>query len=931
MTTLDTIGVVAAAQAELHRDRVALVCGERRVTYAQLDEASNRTANALAAAGLPPGARVAYLGKDTEHLYELLVACAKAGTVLVPLNWRLAPAELAHILRDSGAQALFAEPDALDAASGPVAELAAPAAVVPVDAFSAWRDGHSATPPERLAGPDDPVLQIYTSGTTGLPKGVVLRQGSFFAVRDLMAAHGLDWIDWREDDRNLLSLPGYHIGGPWWFLQGLRGGATNVVLRSFVAKEVLGLISGSGITTAILVPAMLTMLLDEPGASAADFATLRKVVYGGSPIAEPLLRRCLDVMGCEFAQIYGLTETCASAVCLPPADHVPGSPRLAAAGRPYPGVELKVIDSNGDPLPAGAVGEVCVSTPAAMLEYWRLPEATARTMGDGWVRTGDAGCLDEDGYLYIRDRIKDMVIVAGENIYPAEIEHALVWHPAVAEVAVVGVPDERWGERLQAFVVPEPGQRVRPRELVLWLKERIASFKIPTRYEFVDALPRNASGKVLRRTLREQAAPPPATAPVTNGAAPPELSELPELPEPRPKVCPFGPAPETATLRETTPVVKVRCPTGMIAWLVTRYADAREVLGDPNRFSSRAGQAGHLLKHMKPDAPVGEGHWTRMDGAEYQRFRRIMSPEVSMPRRMEQLRPLIGGIVDQYIDDLATQPQPVDLYGQFAMPVTTLAIAELLGVPSADRELFLTASQAMFAPATGDDDIQRATRPLFEYVHRLIQARRGAPGEDALSRMIVRGDATPQPFTDLELVMMGAGLLISGFDTTASTIAYGLLALLEHPAELDRLRADPDLVPSAAEEVVRFLGGSTGILRQVSEDTRIGDQPVVAGDYVVVAIQAADRDPEVFPDPDRLDIGRPASAHLGFGHGPHQCIGQQLARLQIGVTLRALIRRIPTMRLAVPLDQVPFKAGTAVHGPASVPVVWSEVLPRDAD
>lgn len=228
------------------------------------------------------------------------------------------------------------------------------------------------------------------------------------------------------------------------------------------------------------------------------------MVYGGSPIAESLLRQGLETMGCEFAQIYGLTETGNTAVCLPPAAHHGGGGLLRAAGRPYPGFGVKIVDDKGEVLPAGETGEICLRTPAHMVEYWRLPEATAKTLVDGWIHTGDAGYLDTDGYVFVCDRIKDLIIRAGENVYPAEIENALAAHPAVSDVAVIGVPDEHWGEAAKAFVALRPGHTGTVRELRRFLRDCLAEFKIPTMYEFVDTIPRNPSGKILRRTLRDR-------------------------------------------------------------------------------------------------------------------------------------------------------------------------------------------------------------------------------------------------------------------------------------------------------------------------------------------------------------------------------------------------------------------------------------------
>ncbi|KUJ69086.1 long-chain fatty acid--CoA ligase [Streptomyces albus subsp. albus] len=506
-----TLAATSAHHAGTRPDRIAVECDGRRVTFRDLHLRSNRTGHALRAEGIVPGTRIAYLAKDTEHYYDLLLACAKTGAVLVPVDPRLTPAEIGHVLRDSGAEILFTEADRLPAVDALAPRPETLRTVLTLDAapahgsgFLGWKADQPDTDPVSATGARHALAQIYTSGTTGAPKGVVLSQGSFWAINDLLARHQLDWIDWREDDRVLHVLPGHHIGGPWWFLQGFRAGATNVLAQGFDAKRTLRLFADGGITTTLMVPSMLQILLAEPGVGPGHFAGLRKVVYGGSPIPEPLLKQCLDTMGCEFAQIYGLTETCASAVCLPPEAHVPGSPRLTAAGRPYPGVAVQVVDSAGEPLPPGEVGEIRIDTPAVMTGYWQRPEETDRTLADGWLHTGDAGFLDEDGYLYIRDRIKDVILVAGENVYPAEVESALSEHPAVAEAAVIGIPDQVRGEAVRACVVPRPGTRPSPRELMLFLRERLADYKIPTTYAFVDSLPRNAGGKVLRRDLRER-------------------------------------------------------------------------------------------------------------------------------------------------------------------------------------------------------------------------------------------------------------------------------------------------------------------------------------------------------------------------------------------------------------------------------------------
>lgn len=508
---MNTLHARSALHARVRPDHPAVRCEGRQFTYRQLHLESNRTAHALVAAGLRAGSRVAYLGRESEHYYGIVLACAKTGMVMVPINWRLTAAEIDHILRDSGAELLFVERDFLPAARRVLPAVPGLHTLVELDRpgepFGGFLDWRGDAPEHDLdpgTDTDYPVVQLYTSGTTGLPKGVVLAHRTFFTLIDAMAEHGVDWLDWRPTDVSLIAFPGFYTAGMGWFMHGFNAGATNLIMRLFVSEEAVRLIEETGVTITFVAPAMLHMMLRERGVTSRTFRSLRKVAYGAAPIAEDLLRACIDVMGCEFAQIYASTETGSVAACLPPAAHVPGSPLLRAAGRACPGNELKIVDRDGEPVPPGEIGQVCVRTPSRMVGYWNQQEATSATLVDGWLLMGDAGYLDENGYLFLCDRINDTIIVAGQNIYPAEIEKVLVTHPAVAEVAVIGIPDERWGEQVQACVVLEPGAAVTGRELTLSLRDRIADFKIPTRYEFLPTLPRNPSGKVLRRELRER-------------------------------------------------------------------------------------------------------------------------------------------------------------------------------------------------------------------------------------------------------------------------------------------------------------------------------------------------------------------------------------------------------------------------------------------
>jgi acyl-CoA synthetase (AMP-forming)/AMP-acid ligase II len=268
---------------------------------------------------------------------------------------------------------------------------------------------------------------------------------------------------------------------------------------------VLDFIEHDRISKMFMVPAALQIVVRQPRAREIDYSRLTHILYGASPIPLDLLRECIAVFGCGFCQQYGMTETTGTVAYLPPEDHDPaGTPRMRGAGRPMPGVELKVMDEAGASLPPNTVGEVAVRSKMNMKGYWRLDEATRKTVDDeGWLRTGDAGYLDEDGYLYIHDRVKDMIITGAENVYPAEVESAIYGHPAVAEVAVVGVPDDTWGEAVKAMVVLKPGAKADPADIIAFARGRIAAYKAPKSIDFIDALPRNASGKILRRELRE--------------------------------------------------------------------------------------------------------------------------------------------------------------------------------------------------------------------------------------------------------------------------------------------------------------------------------------------------------------------------------------------------------------------------------------------
>ena len=509
---LTTLGDIARYHREVRPEATALVFEGRSTSFAAFDRHTDQVANALLAEGLVKGDRIAYVGKNSDHYFELLFGAAKAGVVLAPIGWRLAPREIAYILGDAEARMVFVGPEVLAHVRDVAVLMLDHPVVVAMEAnpyghpvFEGWRDAAGDQRPNVTVTSADVAVQLYTSGTTGRPKGAMLTHANILVPRRLAAEADLDWNRWGPDDVSLVAMPVAHIGGTGWGVVGLINGAKGVVAREFDPTRVLDFIEKDRVSKMFMVPAALQVVVRLPRARQVDYGRLSHILYGAAPIPLDLLRECVAVFGCGFVQQYGMTETTGTVVYLPPEDHDPdGGVRMRSAGRPMPGAELRILGEHGQVLPPGEVGEVAVRSPANMAGYWKLPEATAHTIdADGWLRTGDAGYLDADGYLFIHDRVKDMIISGGENIYPAEVESAVYGHPHVAEVAVIGVPDDTWGEAVKAVVALKPGAPEDPADIIAFAKGRIAGFKAPKTVDFVGALPRNASGKILRRELRE--------------------------------------------------------------------------------------------------------------------------------------------------------------------------------------------------------------------------------------------------------------------------------------------------------------------------------------------------------------------------------------------------------------------------------------------
>jgi long-chain acyl-CoA synthetase len=496
---------VIRRHAERRPDAVALRDGERELLYGDLDQRSNRLAQALRASGVGAGTRVAYLDRSSPEVIELLFAASKAGAVLVPLNWRLAPSELAAVVADARAPVLIAGPAYRGVAEDVLDRLSpAPDLIVVGEAYERWLAAHEPRDPGERGRAHDVIVQMYTSGTTGVPKGVLTTHRN-------LAVTAQTSLRWAFDERSvsLTPLPMFHIGGIGWAYCGLWHGATTILVRDFEPAGVLDILERERVTNAVLVPTMLQMLTAVPGAAERDYTALRSIAYGAAPITTPVLKATLRTFGCSLLGLYGLTESTGGVVALEPEDHDPGGPRehlLRSAGRPYPWVELRIADpATGGRVGADVVGEVWLRGPNITPGYFNRPAETAAALTpDGWLRTGDGGYVDEDGYLFLTDRIKDMIVSGGENVYPVEVEEALAQHADVAEVAVIGVPHPHWGETVKAVIVPRPGARTGPDDLIAFARTRLAGYKLPRSVQFVDELPHTPSGKVLKRELRQR-------------------------------------------------------------------------------------------------------------------------------------------------------------------------------------------------------------------------------------------------------------------------------------------------------------------------------------------------------------------------------------------------------------------------------------------
>ena len=501
--------------ARLYGDSPAVTDQRQSVTYGQLAARVEALASSLDELSVPAGGRVGFLGANSLAHLEAWLGVPAAGRVLVDLNFRLAEDELAFIVDDCETEAMIVDRDQLEMGRALRSRCASVRALV-LDApgplqddclsYEQLVDSASERPPP-TAGEHDLATISYTGGTTGTPKGVMLSHGNLLAN----ACHNLIATGHRQSDRWLHVCPMFHVAGTANVLACTWTGCAQIVLPRFDADAVLDAIERERITHTVLVPTMLAMLLDALERRPRGVDSLRHIQYAASPISAALQRRALERLQCDIVQFYGMTEAAPTVSCVTAEDHRRGfagepgyAERLRSIGAPVVGVEAEVRGHDGRALPPGEVGEVCVRGPNVMLSYWKRPEATEAALLDGWYRTGDAAYAGDDGYLYLVDRLKDMIISGGENVYSVEVEMALVDHPAVREAAVFGVPDPRWGEAVYAVAVVEEGARVSADELIEHARRRIAGYKVPRTIELrAEPLPKSGAGKVLKNVLRE--------------------------------------------------------------------------------------------------------------------------------------------------------------------------------------------------------------------------------------------------------------------------------------------------------------------------------------------------------------------------------------------------------------------------------------------
>ena len=515
MNTTDFLSIATS----ICPDRDAIIFEGKRYTFSQLNERVDRLANALLKLGMGKGDRLAMLQVNCNQFVEAYFAAAKLGAIYVPLNFRAKGSELAYMLNTAEASTLLVGERYVDLVNSLSSDLTSVRHFISIesrhDGMLYYEDVIASSAADEIVteiDDDDTTILMYTAGTTGLPKGVMLPHNSFavYVLENVTPA------DPELEEKNILTVPLYHVAGIQAMMAAIYGGRTLVMERQFDAKEWLELAESEKANRAMMVPTMLKQLMDHPEFGEHDLSSLKVITYGAAPMPLEVIKRALAVFpGVSFINAFGQTETASTITTLGPEDHIISGTeeerekklrRLSSIGRPMSDVEMKIFDEEGNELPVGEVGEIVARGPRVMAGYWKDQEKTEKTIDkEGWVHTGDMGYMDEDGYFFLAGRATDMIIRGGENISPEEVEGVILSHPKIEDVAVIGIPDEDWGEVPKAFCVVKEGCKdCTPEEIMEYCRSNLASYKRPRMVEFIDELPRNPMGKVLKRVLREQ-------------------------------------------------------------------------------------------------------------------------------------------------------------------------------------------------------------------------------------------------------------------------------------------------------------------------------------------------------------------------------------------------------------------------------------------
>jgi len=514
VNTTDFFGIANA----ICPDRDMIVFEGKRWTFNQCNERANRLANALKKMGVVQGDRVGMLQVNCNHYIETYFAVARLGAIFVPLNFRAKTDELSYMIGNAETSVLFVGSRYLDMVDTMLSHLPIVRDCVSIDRDDTGKLYYekliSSSPADEFIseiGDDDITILMYTAGTTGRPKGVPLTHDGFVSY----VLGNVEPASPEIGERNLLSVPLYHVAGIQAMLAAVYGGRTMVMMRQFDVKEWLENVEREQATRAMLVPTMLKMIIDDPDFNKYDLTSLKVVTYGAAPMPLEVIKKAIEkIPGASFINAFGQTETASTITILGPEDHViEGTEeerdkklkRLTSSiGKPLPDVEVKIVDEKGDPLPPLEIGDIMAKGPRVMKGYWGDEEKTSQVITkDGWLRTSDKGWMDEDGYIYLAGRSDDMIIRGGENISPEEVEDVLHSHPQVEEAAVIGIPDPEWGQEPRAVVALKKGEHATQDEIMEYCRSRLAGFKRPRSVIFVNSLPRNPMGKVLKKDLRE--------------------------------------------------------------------------------------------------------------------------------------------------------------------------------------------------------------------------------------------------------------------------------------------------------------------------------------------------------------------------------------------------------------------------------------------